>query len=417
MGVRLRLFVSQLVGRPVVSSGGERLGSLRDLVVALDPSGYPPVRGLVVRAAKRDLFVPVGDVETLTGDGATLRRVDLPDGEFERRDGEVLLEEDILDKQLIDVQGARVVRANDVEVRDEQGVLSLVSVDASIQGMLRRLGPRRFVGGLEGEMIDWAVIEPLASEVPEVHLNIPHDKLARLHPSDIARIVDSLARTQGAEIMQSLDDSVAADTLEEVEQDHQAHLMELLPAERAADILDEMGPDAAADVLDDMSQQRAEHIIEHMEPAESKEVRQLLTYDEGIVGSLMTTDYLAAGKLETVGAVVQRIRESENPSELLPFVLVVEDMATERLMGVVSPRDLLLAAPSATIESCLRQEVRTVHPDTQAAEAVRVMTEYNLLVLPVTNHDGVLIGVVTADDALEYLLPDHLKRHVPRLFR
>lgn len=413
----MRLFVSQLVGRPTLGANGERLGTLRDLVVALESTGYPPVRGIVVHAGKLDIFVPIREVSRLDGDGAILTRDDLPTGEFQRRDGEVLLEEDILDKQLIDVQEARVVRANDVEIREEAGVLSLVSVDASMKGVLRRLGPRRFVAGLQGEMIDWAVVEPLASEVPEVRLNIPHDKLARLHPSDIARIVDSLARPQGAEIMRALDDATAADTLEEVEEGHQVHLLESLPPERAADILEEMGPDAAADVLDDMSQQQVDEIIEQMEPEESEDVQRLLNYAEGTVGSLMTTDYLTAREDETVLSVVTRIRAVEDGTDLLGFVNIVDDLATERLIGQVTPRDLLLSPPDMSLGACMHRDIRTVQPDTEATEAARVMTEYNLLVLPVTDAEGQLLGVVTADDALEFLLPEPLKRHVSRWHR
>jgi CBS domain-containing protein len=410
------LFISQIVGRPVSGDAGGRLGTLRDVVVGLEESGHPLIRGLVVRAEKRDRFVSMREVTALGVDGAQLQRTTLPDGAFERRAGEVLLEHDIVDRQLVDVHGVRVVRVNDAEIQPVGGAWRLMGIDISAKGILRRLGPRRLVGGLEAEIVDWAVVEPLATQVPEVRLNIPHDQLAKLHPADIARIVDSLAYPQGAELMQALDDETAADTLEEIEVGRQADILEALPPERAADILDEMSPDAAADVLDDMPRTQADDLIARMEADESADVKLLLSYSEHSAGGMMTTDFVIALQHETTRQAIEYIRGQLDEPDLVYYVYVVDDPDNQRLMGVVSLRDLLLAEPDQPLRAYMRRDVRAVRPEVNAVEVARVMTEYNLLALPVTDAVGRMLGLVTADDALEILLPESLKRHVPRLF-
>lgn len=409
-------FVSQLVGLPVVNPDGDRLGTLRDLVVRLEEPEYPSVTGLVVRADRRDYFVAIADAAELADDRVRLARASLSDQEFARRDGEVLLEGDVLDRQLIDVRRARVIRANDAVVDLVGGHWRLVGIDVGVSGIVRRLGPRRLVRGLRGELIDWAVIEPLATTVPEVRLEISHDKLAKLHPSDIARIVDTLAYPQGAEIMRSLDDETAADTLEEVEEKHQVDILEDLPVDRAADILEEMAPDAAADVLEEFAPERAEALIDEMDRDESMEVKLLLSYPPDSAGGLMTTDYIVAMEGETTRHATETIRAQLEDPDLVYYVYVVDHPDRQRLLGVVSLRDLLLAEPDQPLRDYMRRDVKSTRPEEKAVEAARLMTEYNLLALPVTTEAGQMLGVVTADDALELLLPESMKRHVPRLF-
>jgi magnesium transporter len=256
----------------------------------------------------------------------------------------------------------------------------------------------------------------LASTVPEVRLRIPHDKLAKLHPSDIARIVDSLAYPQGTEIMQALDDATAADTLEEIEEGRQIDILESLLPARAATILDEMAPDAAADLLDDLPREQADRLIALMQGDEAAAVELLLSYPERSAGGIMTTDFVIALEHETTREAVAYIQAQIDKPDLIYYVYVVDTQDNQHLLGIISLRDLLLAQPDQALRSYMRTEVKTVRPEASAAEATRLMTEYNLLALPVTDAQGRMLGLVTADDALEYLLPASLKRHMPRLF-
>jgi magnesium transporter len=409
-------FVSRLVGQPVFASAGQKLGVLRDVVIGLDGRGYPPVKGLVVRRGKRDHFVASSDLAVLKDDRIELRRDELPADVFQRRDGEVLIEHDILDRQVIDVQAARVVRANDARVDLVEDQWRLVSIDIGGNGLLRRLGPRWLIGSLEGHLLDWVEVEPLASTVPEVRLHIPHDKLAKLHPSDIARIVDSLAYPQGSEIMQALDDATAADTLEEIEEGRQIDILESLPPARAAKILDEMAPDAAADLLDGLPREQADRLIALMQGEEAAAVELLLSYPERSAGGIMTTDFVIALEHETTRQAVEYVRAQIDKPDLVYYIYVVDTQDNQCLLGITSLRDLLLAEPDQALSSFMHTDVKTVRPEASAAEAARLMTEYNLLALPVTDDRGRMLGLVTADDALEYLLPASLKRHVPRFF-
>jgi len=412
----MRFFISQLRGSPVTGQGGNRLGTIHDIVVGIEEPGYPPVRGLVVRAGKQEIFIPLRDVVTLAPTGVRLGRDNLSASAFQRRDGEVLLDHDICNQQLIDVQRTRVIRANDAAVRDVDGALRLVAIDVGARSMLRRLAPRR-LSGLTGELVDWADLEPLASTVRNVHLRIRHDKVAKLHPSDIARIVDALAYPQGAEIMQALDDATAADTMEEMEPERQVPILEALSEDRAAGILGEMAPDAAADVLDDLPQKEADEIIDRMRRSDtSAAVRLLLSYPEHSAGGLMTTDVVIALEDETTQQAVEYIRAQIDKPDRVYYVYVVDDPDNQYLVGVVSLRDLLLAERDQPLRDYMRRDLRTIHPDESSTEVARLMTEYNLLALPVVDVEGRMLGLVTADDALEILLPERLKRHVPRLF-
>ncbi|MCL5947311.1 MAG: CBS domain-containing protein, partial [Chloroflexi bacterium] len=382
--------------------------------VGLEEAGYPPVRGILLRDQRHDVFIPIRCIQSLDLEKVILTVDQLPLEDFERHDGEVLLEHDIIDRQLIDVHGARVVRANDAELAERGKRLSLVAIDASAGGLLRRLVPRRIASGIEGNLLDWAVVEPLASEVPDVRLHITHDKLAKLHPSDIARIIDSLAVKQGEEILRSLDNALAADTLEEIEEDHQAGILERLPPERAADLLEEMAPDAAADLLDDLPPEHAADLIEHMEAEESSDVSLLLTYPEHSVGGLMTTDVPVVPAGLSVAQAVERLRASDLWDDLRAYIFVTDAEDPAKLRGVVTLPQLLVAQGQQPIEEFMHRDVRIVHSTEPAIEAVRILTEYNLLAVPVVDEQGRLIGMVTADDALEYLLPEQYKRHSSR---
>ena len=190
-GGRAGFYVSRIRNAPVVDGDGRRIGRVRDVVAALDPNGYPPVRGIVVRSARHDRFVPLDDVAALDGAGARIRPGASP-MPFERREGEVLGYGDLLDRQVVDAQGARVLRVNDVMFAPVKRRVSLLGIDVSVRGLLRRLAPAWMIPPIDGELLDWSVVEPLAAEMPDVRLRLPHRNLTRLDPTDLGRIIDHL---------------------------------------------------------------------------------------------------------------------------------------------------------------------------------------------------------------------------------
>ncbi len=405
------LFLANLIGRPVHGKTGEAIGRLDDLIVRIDGADYPPITGLVVRDGRRRFFVPASHLSGLNGvvqlNSST---VDLQP--FRRRDGEVLLSKDVLDHQIIDVTGRRIVRVNDIQLAPVDGMYRVIGVDVSPQALLRRLGPQRLADRIVGrQIIPWTEVQYLASAAP-VQLKMSYDRLSQINPVDLARIVDALSVRESAEIVAALDDETAAETLEEVSDERLADLLESMDHERAADILEEMDPGAAADALEDLEDEVAEQILARMEPEEAADVQEALAYDEDSVGRIMTDEFVRVPAGATVGDALAIIRSLEDPPDPLLAVYAVEHDpddppdAPPRLRGIVRLRNLILSDPSTPLEAVYEDATPAVHPNDRAERAAQVLAEYNLLAVPVLDDDERLIGLVTVDDALAVLLPE-----------
>src|SRR5918911_1124010 len=362
------LYLSQLLGQPIREVEGERVATLKDVIVRLG-SDHPPVTGLVARYRRRDFFVPRARVASIDPGGVRLNSDILDLRRFARRDGEVLLARDVLDKQLIDVDGKRVVRVNDVQLIETGGEWLATGADVPFAGLWRRLTPHNFVGtNRPVEVIDWADVGYLATDAATVQLKSSRDKLARLHPVEIARLTEALSRHHGSEVIEALDDETAAETLEEMHAEDQARIIGDMEEERAADILEHMSPDEAADVLGDLPEEKAEDLLELMEHEDKADVEELLPYEDDEAG------------------------------------------------GVIALRSLILADPGAPLSEVMRDEFQYAHPKDSAREVAETIAEYNLLALPVVDDAGDIAGIVTVDDAMEYLLPKDWRPRLPRVF-
>lgn len=408
------LFLAHLLDRPVLGKTGELIGTLNDLIVRISDASYPPITGLVVKDRALRFFVPAHHLAAMNGTiQLNSSLVDLQP--FRRRDGEVLLGQDVLDHQIIDVGGRRLVRVNDVQLAQLERAYRLVGVDISPQALLRRLGPRRLADRIVGrKIIDWDEAQYLASAAP-VQLKVSYDRLTELHPVDLARIVDALSVRESAAIVAALDHETAAETLEELSDERVADLLESMPPERAADILEEMEPSAAADALEDLDAVVAEQILAEMEPEEAADVQALLAYDEDSAGRLMTNDLVRAPVTATVGATLDQIRALEDvPDPLLAVYIVSDD--PDQLVGIVRLRQLITSDPATALADLMETEIPTVRPDDRAEDAARLLAEYNLLAIPVLDEDDRFIGIVTVDDALAVLLPEVWQRRNPHIF-
>ncbi len=415
---QLGRYLSHLLGKPVLDAQGGQMARVHDLVVRFGAELHPPVSGLIARQGRRDFYLPWERVAEVTASGVRLGTYKVDLRPFERRDGEALLRRDILDKQLIDVDGRRVVRANDLRLEPVEGRYRLVGVDVSVQGLWRRLGPAALTGGVEGrELIDWADVESFATDVPMVRLRVPHTGVSKLHPVEIARIVEAVSFQQGQEILEALDDETAADTIQELPPDDAAGLIERLDPERAADILDEMEPDDAADLLGDLSEASAEDLLGRMEPDEAEDVRELLAYDEDTAAGLMTTDFVTLPRTLTASEGLARLRALEEAPDRLYHLYLVEGEGSEHVTGVLSLRDLVLAAPETPLTELALPEVRSVRPEDEPREVAHVMAEYNLTDLPVVDETGCVLGVILIDDAMDVLHPDLWQRRLSNAFR
>ncbi len=411
------LYLSQVLGRPIYDLEGERVATIKDVIVCLGAGEHPPVTGFVARYRRRDFFLPRWRIAEFSERGARLNADILDLRPFVRREGEVLLARDVLDKQLIDVDGKRVVRVNDVQIIEAAGEWRVTGADVSLQGLWRRLVPAGFFGtGRPVEVIDWADVGYLATDAATVQLKSSSDKLARLHPVEIARLAEALSYHDGTEIVESLDDETAAETLEEMRAEHQARIIGDMDEERAADILEHMSPDEAADVLGDLPEEKAEELLGLMEGEEQADVAELLPYEDDTAGGLMTTEFVTLPRALTVGEALARLREMAETPNMIYYLYVVEHEGLWKLVGVIALRSLILADPAAPLEAVMRDDFQTARPEDPAREVAQKIAEYNLLALPVVDEVGDILGIVTVDDAMEILLPKGWRQRLPRLF-
>lgn len=445
--IEARYLLSRLIGLPLLDQDGDVVGYLSDLIARIEVNGhpqrYPHVTGLVVRPGGRGgppperltgrqmrhpppgghaFFARWNVVARLEEHGIVLHSTHFDLRPFRRREGEVLLAKDVLDKQLVDLRGRRVVRANDVILAAGPTLPALIvlGVDISTGALLSRLLPaalaRKIEPWLHRRLIPWDDIEVFTTDAPGVRLRLKHEKLRRLHPADLAALVEQLPRAGGAELLAALDEPLAADTIEGLDAPAQAALLAGMPPDQAADILEEMAPDEAADALAQLSPAEADKLLGEMEAPEAAEVQSLLTYKEGTAGAIMTTEYLALPRDLTAAQALERLRSMAWLPDLLYYIYVLDSEPDGRLVGVLTLRDLIRARSDARIEEIMRPEPITVTPETPAEEVARLIAHYDLVALPVVDAEGKLIGVVTVDDAMDVILPPEWKRRLPRLF-
>jgi len=414
------LYLSQAIGRPVLDGNGDPIGKVADVIVAVGDR-YPPVTGLVVETDRRRIFLPWSSVDHLDAAGARLRTQTIDIGKFQQRPNEILLRADLMDKQIVDIDGRKVVRVNDLRLDEIEGRLHLVAVDVGAAGLLRRLGleggyrtlARNLRLPVSERYIDWEDVDPVETSIASIKLRVPHGGLAELHPADLATIIDQLAPKDRAGVLASLDDEAAADVFEEMEPETQVEVLEDLDPARAADILEEMSPDDAADLVADLSDETREEILALMERDEAEELGELLAYPEDTAGGMMTTEFVALPASLTGGQAIDRLRELEPDAETIYYVYVTDD--EDRLVGVLSLRDLIVAKPHTPIAEVMIPEPVTVGVLADEDEVAEVVAHYNLLAVPVVDAIGHLVGIVTVDDAMDAILPDAWRKRLPRL--
>ena len=416
------VFLSEFLGAEVIDVEQRRVGRVRD-VTATVVEPYPVVTGIVV-SRRRGEVVPWTSVRTFAGREVALRAGPESAATVSANDADIWLSRDVLDKQVIDTDGRRVVRVNDLQLVESGGKMLLVGADIGLRGLLRRLGlenlgksiARLLRRDLPMVLVSWDVVQPLHGEsgpADAVHLRISGKRISKLHPADIADIVEELSARERSAIFAQLSDEMAAETLEELEPEDQRSVIENMDAERASEILEEMGPDEAADLLADLSEERAREILDLMETADADDVRELLSFPEDTAGGLMTTEYVVVSVGLTAQECIEALRVLEPEAEHVYYVYVIDD--EEHLIGVLSLRDLIVARPETPIAEFIRRNVFTVNLAATRDEVAAMISKYNLMALPVVDAENRLRGIITVDDALESVLPEGVKRRLPKL--
>jgi len=403
--------LSSILGGPVADRSAERVGRLVDVVVRLGRSGYPPVTGLIVQVAGEDRFVHIEDVVTL--DHAETRlAVGVADlGPFERRRGEMLLSRDLARHHVIDVTRGRLVRANEIELARVAGHWQVMGLDSSSRPVRRAVLPRRLRPKVRpGTLVDWNDIEPFVGHVPTAQLRIPFRKLARLHPAQLADLVEAASQEEGEEIIRTVgaDHELEADVFEELDPDVQVQFLRSRTDSEAAQVLGAMEPDDAADLLAELDQERRLPILELMPDRAQAKIRGLLNYHPETAGGLMSPDYVSVPATTTVAQALEAVRSSDVAPEAAGVVFVTDDSGC--LSGTVLLVDLLRAQGELPVSTVAHPDPVSLPPDADVHDVVRKMTDFNLAVAPVVGDDGRILGQITVDDVLELMLPSGWRR-------
>jgi CBS domain-containing protein/sporulation protein YlmC with PRC-barrel domain len=414
-------FVSQIIGRIVVDSEGEKLGRV-DEVLAIQKPGlqHPELIALAVSKNKEINYYPFSEIAVLFAQVIPLshNKEKLP--HYVVKGDEIQLIQDVLDKQIIDTNGIRVVRVNDLELARVNNEYFIANVDISALGIIRRMGlgkiadklALRFERDPRKNFISWDSVEVLHDEF--MRLKVPADKLSELHPADIAEIISDMSHTDSGKLLETLDIEHLADALEEVEPDFQATLVEGMSDEKVADVLEEMSPDEAADLLAELPEERSKDLLELMQDEEADDVRMLLSYPEDSAGGMMTTDIATIRPGLTAAKAIEVLRETADEAESMFYVYVTDD--ENHLLGVFSLSDLIMAKPGTPVVEFMHRKVVSANVLEKQDNLAQLVAKYNLLTLPIVDNENHLLGMITADDALDKIIPTAWKKRLPRFY-
>lgn len=396
--------VAGIIGCPVKDQDGLFLGKLVDFVVHHGGETYPPVSGLIVKVAGRRAYIDGARISKLSKDEITLSSAKVNLSEFQRRTGESLLDGDVLDHQIVDVNGLRVVRASDLYLAPLDKEIRLVGVDVSFRSFIRRLFPGNF-GRTPAvdQVIDWASVASLADDGGVVRTTATREALSKLRPADIADIIEDLEGREQSALIELLDPDLAADALEEMEDDELQGLLRGLPDERAAELLSHMEPDESAEVLRDLADEHSESILSQMSPAMAKQLRRLVEHDETLAGGIMTTHLLIVKESDSVADALKMLIEHKE-RDISDGVTVVD--AKGKLLDHIQIVELIAAKPAQKLADLVKAPFPTaVESNTSLEEVIEEFSNNRGSSIIVVDEKGKPIGRILADDIIDAMVP------------
>jgi CBS domain-containing protein len=410
------LYVSSVLGRPVIDPSGASLGRLEDLRLVPGDT-LPVVTGLFIREGQERRFLPWKAVNLFTpvvvsADPGVAGHVDprVADGP------DIRLRRDILDRQIVDVDGAKVVRVNDLKLVTRGASLLLAAVDVGLRGMARRLGMLRFWNRLAGlfgaslptREIDWRFVAQLDPNADRLTLTVARERLTDLHPADIAEILAQLPHKEAGAMLGSLDPETLGETMGELDTELGVRVISQLDSERASDILEEMEPHEAADLLGDLPKEKAKELLELMDADDAEMVQELLEHEEDTAGGLMNNLFASVPPAMTAEEAINYVRLVGAEVDNIYYVYVIR--GDETPLGVVTLKRLLLAPPKTPVAEIMTVGLKSVTVDASPADVMEIIAKYNLLAVPVVDDAGHMAGIVPADDVLELFLPESVTR-------
>jgi sporulation protein YlmC with PRC-barrel domain len=408
------IYLSAVIGRSVINSKGDELGTLRDLVM-VPGDVFPEVSHIVIKSRKGLKTLPWNEVALFTHVVISIVGVQPGLSGFKAREGEILVKRDLLDKQIVDVDGAKVVRVNDIKLGNLNHKLCIFSVDIGFRGLLRRLGYERLGDSIAKTLgkeipnteISWEYVQPLEANSSKLALNIARDQMNEMHPADLADIIENIPIQSIRTVLDSIDAETTGETLYELESDMRNLVISQLDNEQMSDILEEMEPDEAADVLSDLPEQKAQELLDMMDQEDAEDIQELLEHEEDSAGGLMNPDYLRLTSDITVGRAMEILKGCADDIETIFYGYVVT--ADDQLEGVVSLKGLIMNPPETLITDIMEENIKSVRIDAEPEDMLETLAKYDLIAIPVLDSEDKMAGIVTVDDVLAHYLPQIIK--------
>lgn len=410
------LYLSQVLGKPVVDATGEKIGTISDLAISTGEV-FPRITSLAFRGPGKTPFMISWRkyVDEFDEDDGIVLQVDASAIRFSYlQPDEVLLARDLLNRQIVDTQGMKVVRVNDLKLSASGSQLRLLGAEVGARGILRGLAPwietavcsvaKVFGKKINEQIIAWNYMDLLDRDLSEVQLSVSHKRLDELHPADVADILEQLDPQQRANVFQHLDDAQATEAISEMDDEYQADFIEELDDARAAGLLGDMDPDDAADIVRDLSYEKAETLLRLMGMEDATEIRRLLGYKDGTAGGMMTTQFVSVKADNTVGETIEVLRELDEDHPTVHYVYVLDDY--DQFIGVLSLRTLVLTDDAKPVRDVMFDDVISATPDETEEDVAADIFKYELPAMPVVDEHGVLLGIVTVDDAWDAIEED-----------
>ncbi|MCX6232261.1 MAG: CBS domain-containing protein [Bacteroidetes bacterium] len=408
-------YLSRVIGKKVFDAKGKCIGIIKDLLVKTEFLNNADERAIVtgIKLSFKGKITYYSFEQFQIEKRKTKIRISynrLKELSAEAIENSLYLVETVLDKQIVDLNGRKLVRVNDVRLVTVANGTFALAVDIGIEGLLRRIGiakPLKFIlsvfkANIPAKFILWEDVEAIDFSSRNIKLSKSYSKLQTLHPSDLADIIEELGRKSSAEVFSSLDEERAADVLEELEVETQVHIIESLSIEKAADVLDKMPADEVADILDALEDEKAELLLNEMEKDTSQEVRELLDYPDHAVGSIMSTEVLSFNENATIEEVLKSLRTQQPEAETLYNLFVVNE--TEELVATFSLRDLVVTAPETKISEIMKPSPVHLYDYQEIDDIAEFVSKYNMLAIPVVDRDNILQGMVVIDDIIDDLM-------------
>jgi CBS domain-containing protein/sporulation protein YlmC with PRC-barrel domain len=401
--------------KPVLDPKGDELGRVSDFVV-VKGAPLPRVSALILIRKKEKLLLEWEDISIFNKRVISSKIYSTEIKPYESTEDDLLIVRDIFDKQIVDADGAKVVRVNDVKLEGHNYQAWLAAVDVGIRGILRRLGIERrsesiykvFGKTLAQNLIRWGYIQPLEPRLTKISLTVPRQMISALHPADIAEMISNMPHDQGMALFKGLDPNVAAEALHELESNTQKAIIGSLDKEYATEIVERMPPDEAADLIGDLETETAKELLESIEKEEAQEIQELLAHEDDTAGGLMTTEFIACPPTLKVADAIEKFRVDAPSVETVYYIFVIDN--DEKLLGITSLRDMLLSSPDIPMSDIMETKLKTVTPEVDQDDVAEMVSKYNLLAIPVVDEEGKILGIVTIDDIMDILLPASPRR-------